>query len=102
MKKPDDLVQLLDELSSESLDNTVEGVRGSHAVIHFDDSDDDERGVTLTLAECRLLLCSRRTVIQMHEALGSPSGATISLFDLSIDSDVVSELERLFSAVDEV
>lgn len=101
MKKPDDLIQLLEELEPEIRDSSVEGEKGSKAVIHLEE-DEDESGITLTFKECQLLFHSEATVRQMHEALGSPDEATLSLFDLTLDADVLSTLERTFAAVDEM
>lgn len=101
MKKPDDLIQLLEELEVEITESSVEGEKSSKAVVHLED-DEDESGITLKFSECQLLLHSEATVRQMHEALGSPDEATVSLFDLTLDNDVLSALERTFSAVDEM
>jgi hypothetical protein len=62
MKKPADLVQLIEDLKSEVHDSSVGGDKRSKAIVHIDP--DDEVGVTLNFEECKLLLHSEDTVRQ--------------------------------------
>jgi hypothetical protein len=100
MKRPTDLVQLIEELKDEVHDSTVRADKTAKAVIHIDE--DDETGLAFTAEECSLLLHSEYTVKQMHEALGEPEEATISLYNLDLDQEVLDALERTFAAVDEM
>jgi hypothetical protein len=99
MKKPADIVHLIEDLKDEVHDSSVGTDKSSKAVIHLDP--EDENGFTLNAEECKLLLHSEKTVRQMHEALDEPEEATISLHSLDVTQQVQDALERSFMAVDE-
>jgi hypothetical protein len=100
MKKPADIVQLLEDLKDEVHDSSVGTDKTSKAVIHLDP--DDEKGFTLNAEECRLLLHSEVTVRQLFEALDEPEEASISLHSLDVTQQVQDALERSFMSVDEL
>lgn len=100
MKKPADLVQLIEDLKEEVHDSSVGTDKSSKAILHLDP--DDERGVALSEADCKLLLHSEDTVRQMHEAIGEPEEASISLHSLDLNQEVQDALERTFMSVDEL
>lgn len=100
MKKPADIVQLIEDLKDEVHDSTVGTDKTSKAVIHLEP--DDEKGISFNAEECKLLLHSEDTVRQMHEALDEPEEATISLHNLDLNQEVLDALERTFMAVDEL
>jgi hypothetical protein len=101
MKKPSDLEQLIEELENEIVESSVSAETKAKAVIHLENGDDGH-GISLDKRECELLLHSQDTVNQLYEALGCPDEVTISLFNLTLDDDVISALERTFTAVDEL
>lgn len=100
MKKPADIVQLIEDLKSEVHDTSVGGDKRSKAVVHIDS--DDEVGISLNFEECKLLLHSEHTVRQMHEAFGEPDEASIGLYTLDLTQEVLDALERTFVSVDEL
>lgn len=99
MKKPDDLIQLIEDLESETTDSSVETESNSHAVIHTEHTDGP--GIALNEKECKLVFNTEDTAEQLFEALGRPAEATIILSNLVLEDDVTAALERLFTAVDE-
>lgn len=102
MKKPEALIQLIEELRGESVDSQVETIRESKAVLYLNDeaaSDDD--GITLTAEECRLVFGNEGTIERLFEALADPPDATLALFDVTIPGQLLDILERRFNAVDE-
>lgn len=100
MKKPADLVQLIEDLKSEVHDSSVGGDKRSKATVHIDP--DDEVGISLNFEECKLLLHSESTVKQMHDAFGEPEEASVSLHSLDLNQEVLDALERNFVSVDEL
>lgn len=101
MKKPDALVQLLEDLQGESLRSEAETLKTSKAVIYLtDDAAREEDGVELSAKECSLLFANVSTVARLVDALEAPD-ATLSLFDVSVPGYVLEALERSFVAVDE-
>ena len=104
MKKPEALVQLLEELRSENIQSQVEVVGESKAIIYLSDdaaNDDDNSGITLNAEDCRLIFSSYSTIDRLMEALSEPSGATLALFDVTLPGRTLDILERRFNAVDE-
>lgn len=100
MKKPSDLVQLIENLESEIDDSSVETEHGSCAVIHTEYNADD-KGIVLNERECKLVFHSEKTAERLFDALGSPAEATITLTDIVLEDAVIECLERNFRAVDE-
>jgi hypothetical protein len=98
MKKPETLINLLQELDGEDIDSSVEILKTSEAIIYPNDVDID--GIKLTGRECRILFANISTVERFIEALGMPK-ASLALFDLCLSSEVLEELERNFAAIDE-
>jgi hypothetical protein len=99
MKKPDDLIQLIEDLEAETTDSSVETESNSHAVIHTEHTDGP--GINLNEKECKLVFNTEDSAEQLFEALGRPSEATLILCNLVLEDDVTAALERLFTAVDE-
>lgn len=100
MKKPADLVQLIEDLKNEVHDSSVGGDKRSKAIVHIDP--EDEVGLTLNFEECRLLLHSEDTVRQLHEAINEPDEASVSIHNLDLNQGVLDALERTFVSVDEL
>ena len=101
MKKPNALVQLLEDLQSESIRSDVEVHKASKAIIYLTDASavtDD--GVELTSAECALLFAKVSIVERLLDALET-SDASLALFDVTVPHPVLEALERGFVAVDE-
>jgi hypothetical protein len=99
MSKPDELIQLLEELKSELRQSSVETNHQSRGTLFL--GPDDEVGLELSAAECSLLLATPSTVHRMSECLPDPEAASIHLFDLTITDPVRDALERALAAVDE-
>jgi hypothetical protein len=90
---------LLEELRDELVDLTLETTEESKATVYLNDAEDNS--IELSAQECTLLLSSESTVERFHEALGSPSTASITLCEINPDGGVLDALEKHFSAVDE-
>jgi hypothetical protein len=105
MKKPEALVQLLEELRGEITDSSVEVLLESQAIVYLrDDSEDKEKeddGIALTAEECRLLFSKPSIIDRLMEALGDPRGASLALFDITLPGAMLDVLEQRFVAVDE-
>lgn len=102
MKKPRDLVELLKELKEEPQEGHIRLTsKESRAVLRAEDDDDDE-ALCLSAEECELVLCSTSRVDQLYDALGSPPDVSIELHGLELEQDVLTLLEKLFLAVDEM
>jgi hypothetical protein len=99
MKKPANLVNLIEELGEEIHDSTVGVTKESRATIRLDP--DNEDGIKLSATDCKLLLHSSATVEQMMDALGVVDEASIELHELDLTHQVLESLERQFAAVDE-
>jgi hypothetical protein len=100
MKKPSDLIQLIEDLQSEIHDSSVGTVRDSKAILHV--GPDDEVGITLTADECRLLFHSEHTVRRLTETFNDPESMSVVLFNLDVTQCVQDLLERSFMSVDEM
>jgi hypothetical protein len=101
MKKPDALVQLLEDLQGESLRSEAETLKTSKAIIYLtDEYAREEDGVELSAKECVLLFSNPATVERMVDALDAPD-ATLALFDVNVPGHTLEALERSFVAVDE-
>jgi len=102
MKKPEALVQLIEELRGENIDSQVETIRESKAVLYpTEDSANNDDGITLTGEECRLVFAKSNTIERLLEALNDPADATLALFDVSLPGHILDVLERRFTAIDE-
>ena len=102
MKKPEALVQLLEELKGEAFVTSVETGRDSKAVIYpDDDSAGRENGIHLSREDCELLFHNTTTVDRLMEALGDPDSASVILFSVEPALLVLDTIERRFVAVDE-
>lgn len=99
MKKPSDLIQLIEDLEAQTHNSSVEADSSSHAIIHSEHTDKD--GILLNEKECKLLFNSEYTVEQLFEALEKPAEATVMLYNLVLEDGVTESLERNFTAVDE-
>lgn len=101
MKKPNALVDLLQELQGDAVPSDVEVVRSSKAVIFpNDESAENEDGINLSPGECRTLFANPGTIERLVDALDSPD-ASLALFDVTVPNECLEALERSFVAVDE-
>lgn len=102
MKKPEALVQLIEELRGESIDSQVETIRESKAMLYpSDEAASDDDGITLTGEDCRLVFANANTIERLFEAINEPTDATLALFDVTLPGHTLDILERRFTAVDE-
>jgi len=99
MKKPSALIQLLDDLESETLDSSVVTLEDSWMKVYLAE---DAEGILLNPRQCELLLDTPQTVRQLHEALDEPEDCAIELHSVVLEQAVEDALERYFAAVDEV
>lgn len=106
MKKPKNLIELIEELKEEPKEGHIRLTsKESHAVIRLEgdeEQDDVEGSFLLTDNECELLLCSAGRVDQFYDAIGCPPDASIEFHGLELEQDVLTVLEKLFIAVDEM
>lgn len=96
MKTPEQVLQLLEELSNEPPEETsVVTVESSFALITLDAKPDPIR---LNAAECELLLHSENTVERLFDALNATS-ATIELFRVRLSTEAETALSHFFDDV---
>ena len=97
MKKPEELLELLDTLRESGDESTVTAfANDAHAIVYIGKNE-----LTLPLRDCLLLFSSEESSEGFFDAIGAPTDASITLFDLDIDETVKSVLEERFSSVDE-
>lgn len=96
MSRPEALTTLLEDLLVEAPDHGIVQSAQSEAIVYTDGNE-----IVLSADECNVVFHKASTVRQFHEALGSPADAAVELCDLTVNPDVLTELERLFTAVDE-
>lgn len=96
MRKPDELIELLETLREEGCEPSVVAGPDAHAIVYI-----GKTQLELPKRDCLLLLDSEETVEGMFDALGSPVDASIELHDLEIEEDVRDALEERFTTVDE-
>lgn len=97
MRKPEELLELLDALRESGDESTVTAcANDAHAIVYIGKNE-----LTLPMRDCLLLLSSEESAGGFFDAIGSPTEARITLFDLDIDETVKSVLEELFSSVEE-
>jgi len=102
MKKPNNLLQLIEELQGEDVNSTVEATINSEVIIYPDEkAADEDNGIILNRTDATLLLANDSIVERLYEALGSPASASVVLCRITLPDDALDALERLFSAVDE-
>jgi hypothetical protein len=93
MKRPNELNDLLDELTASPDD--VGSIDSSKAVVGV-----NKEEITLTAEECEKVFQSAKTVKQLFDALGSEK-ATLELHGLELHDEALGAAERLFTSVDE-
>lgn len=102
MKKPEALVQLIEELRGENPESQVETIRESKAVLYpNDDAASDDNGISLSGEDCRLLFANEVTIERLFEALNDTDDASLALFDITVPGEILDILEQRFVAVDE-
>jgi len=97
MKKPDELIELLEHLKEEDLDSTVQLGNNPKAVVYI-----GEKSFNLGGKDCSALLNTPETVEQFAEALGDTSDMSFEFHNMDLEDDVIATLEEYFSTVDEV
>lgn len=101
MKRPETINHLLEELREEGFHSTVATTPRSKAVVYL--NPDDRKGMELTSDECALVFHSQDTVERFVDAIEQDlDEASLELYDLTIESELITLLETLFSAVDEM
>lgn len=97
MKKPEELLELLDALREAGDETTVTAFNSdAHAIVYIGKNE-----INLPLRDCLLLFSSEESVESFFDAIGAPTDASLSLHDLDIEDSVKSALEEKFSTVDE-
>jgi hypothetical protein len=100
MRTPE-LDQLITELGAEKQPDTVMVQPQSKMVVIAEADDTEERHV-FNARECQLLLSSADTVGRLFEALDYPDEAFVELYGLIIEREVMEELEKFSSSIDEL
>jgi hypothetical protein len=93
MKKPEALIELLDELEPD--DDAVRPGEGAKMIIHT-----PKGPLELNENECMALLQSEKTVDRMFAALDSPADSWVDLVGLTLNGAVFERLEDLFDSVE--
>lgn len=97
MKKPDELLELLDTLRESGDESTVSAFTAdAHAIVYI-----GKEELKLPARDCLLLFSTDETVEEFYDAIGSPIDARITLVDLEVEDGVLSYLEEQFTVVDE-
>jgi hypothetical protein len=94
MKKPDELIELLQSLREDGERTTVSLGPDAKAVVYIGKNE-----LTLPGRDCVLLLSTEETVENFFESIGQPEDARIELIDLYIEDEVKAALAERFSAV---
>jgi len=102
MIKSEAVVQVLEDLGKEGIESEVVAGPESKAVIFLNDLQaEDENGLELNAAECRLVFANQDTLDRLMEALYWPDEASLCLFDVTLPAQMLDRLERYFTTVDE-
>jgi len=96
MRKPDELIELLETLRETDDPTTVMPGRDAKATVYIGKGE-----LELPSRDCVLLFSTEETVESFFDAIGSPTDASIELHDIEVEDDVRSALEERFSTVDE-
>jgi hypothetical protein len=99
MKRPAELQQLIEDLKAEKPGTGVVAQADSKLVVVVEDT---EARFEFTADEAKLLLSSRDSIERLFEALDFPSETLVELQNLTIDEEVMGELEAYASTVDEL
>lgn len=95
MRKPQNLVHLLEDLATEIVDTSVVSTPVSEVRVTIGDSE-----LMLKQPDIDLLLHSNNTVERFFDALGQPTHCGVTLCGVKIDDDAHDALHRVFDAVD--
>src|SRR4051812_48704548 len=97
MKKPEELLDLMDELRLEIDLPTANYDTDSKMVVYIG------RGqLNVSASDAVFLLHSKATVQRFYESIGSPDDTGVELYGFEIEDDVKSALDTHFSTVDEM
>jgi hypothetical protein len=96
MKKPDELIELLETLRESGDDTTVTLGPEAEAIVYIGKNE-----MKLPSRDCVLLLTNEESVDSFFDSIGQPEGARIELHDMDIDQDVLDALSERFATVDE-
>jgi hypothetical protein len=97
MKKPEELIELIEALRSEVARPSAAFDTGARVTVFI------EKGhLNLTAADAIYLLHSESTVARFFDALGCPDDTGIEIHSFEIEDEVKSALEARFSTVDEL
>jgi hypothetical protein len=96
MRKPDELIELLETLRDSGDGTTVITGPDAHAIVYI-----GKAQLELPARDCVLLLSTEETAESFFEAIRSPTDASLELHDLEIEECVKAALDGLFSTVDE-
>lgn len=101
MKKPDAVVQLLEELKDENRIAEAETLTSSHVDIYINaEAAQNNDPIVLSADECKVLFAEIEVLERLIDAINSED-ATITLVDMNVSEDMLEVLERSFTAVDE-
>ena len=94
MKKPDELIELLQSLREDDEKTTVSLGPEAKAIVYIGKNE-----LVLPNRDCVLLLNTEETVESFFDAIGQPEGARIEIIDMDIEDEVKVALAERFSAV---
>lgn len=101
MKKPNALIELIQELEEEQPDSAVEIYRESKVVVYTsNEALNQSDGISLTGKEALLLLANADAVERFAETVGGKD-ASIVIANIDMPETIMEALERNFLAVDE-
>ena len=95
MKKPEELIELLEALATEVRKSSALTEDTSRIAVYI-----GKGTLTIDSTDTPLILHSPGTVKRFFEALGSPAGTAIEVYDTAVNDDVLETLEELFSTAD--
>jgi hypothetical protein len=98
--RPPELDQLINDLREEKPRGNTFVQPQSKLIVVIDD--DAKARYVFDADECRLLLADPDSASRLFEALDYPEETFIELHDLAVDPEVMSELEKFASTVDEI
>ena len=96
MRKPEELIELLETLRESGDETTVTTGPEAEAIVYIGRNE-----MRLPSRDCLLLLSNEESVDSFFDAIGAPEGARIELHDMDVADEVKEALEERFASIDE-
>lgn len=97
MKKPEELLELIDELKNSKASPSASYEAGGKVVVYI-----GKGQLNITASDAVFLLDTEETVSRFYESIGCPDDCGIELHDFEIEEGVKTALDAFFSTVDEL